>query len=85
MTISLMQRVLAHLATWKEMRWPPNNEVTHEMIKDFNVKKDILVIPKGLDVSKLAHQVKSLVSDWEAQGRVIRMNFIYTPAIVKSN
>jgi hypothetical protein len=54
------------------------------MIKNFNYKKDVLVIPKNLDVSKLNWEVRKMVESWEKLGRVIRMNYIYTPAVVGS-
>ena len=80
-----MQRVYAQLNTWREKVWPPNNEISEDMIKDFNSKKDILVIPERLDLKTLNRQVRDLVTTWDKLGRVIRVKYTYTPAIVKSH
>ena len=54
-----------------------------ELFKDFR-KRDILVLPRKLDVSLLEKHARREIRHLEENNRVIRLDFIYTPAVVKS-
>ena len=53
-------------------------------INNLDIKKDILVIPKELDMNSLPKKVKRLIQEWDSNERVIRVNYTYTPAVVQS-
>lgn len=79
-----MQYALRHFQYLKGAWLSPSKELDADMIKDFNPKKDALVIPKSLNVDGLVYEVRSKVQEWDRQGVVIRLNFINTPAVIKS-
>lgn len=80
-----MQRVYAQLNIWREKVWAPSLDINEDMIKDFNERKDLLIIPEKLDLKTLSFQVRDVVMAWDKLGRVIRVNHLYKPAIIKSN
>ena len=54
------------------------------LISEFNEKKDILVIPKKLNLNHLPVKIASMIKGWERNGKVIRIEKLDRPAIIRS-
>lgn len=63
---------------------PEEIEEPFMKIPGFNIRRDLLVIPKNLDANTLDSKSRNILEELEKLGRVIRLEFIHRAAYVRT-
>lgn len=62
----------------------PNASSTPSQKQDiFNERRDTLVVPKSLDLEAIPGPSGDMIRRLDAQGKLIKLDYIYSPSIVR--
>jgi hypothetical protein len=54
------------------------------LLNNYVSGRDVVVIPKDWDTTKFSNKTQNVIRHIESQNKLLRLNFIYTPAIVRN-